>query len=118
MWNTFKAHQLLDFALSQGKQHPLKLALFDAHFTQGRNVSDRDVLVDVATEVGLDPTVARQALEEETFAASVRDKQALWQREGISGVPSMIFKGQFLVTGAQGAENYARLLTRLTDSAA
>lgn len=29
--NSFEAHQLLDFALTQGLQHPLKLALFRAH---------------------------------------------------------------------------------------
>jgi 2-hydroxychromene-2-carboxylate isomerase len=31
----------------------LKQALFDAHFQQRRNVSDPEVLVDVATAVGL-----------------------------------------------------------------
>ena len=54
MLNTFAAHQLLDLGAVQGLQHPLKMALFDAHFTQGRDVNDSDVLADVAASVGLD----------------------------------------------------------------
>lgn len=118
MRNSFKAHQLLDFALSQGKQHPLKLALFSAHFSDGLNVSDQAVLLEVAKTVGLDAAQAKDVLEKETFASSVREKQALWQREGISGVPTMIFGGKFAVTGAQGAQNYAQILQRTLEEAA
>lgn len=34
---------------------------------------------------------------------------------GISGVPSMIFEGKYLITGAQGAENYAQLLRKVLE---
>lgn len=118
MRNSFKAHQLLDFALSQGKQHPLKLALFAAHFSDSLDVSDQTVLIDLAKAVGLDETSAQAALENETFAGSVREKQALWQREGISGVPTMIFGGKFAVTGAQAAQNYVQILKRSLEDAA
>jgi predicted DsbA family dithiol-disulfide isomerase len=110
--NTFAAHQLLDFALSQGKQHPLKMALFDAHFTHGRDVSKTDVLIEVATEVGLNAEDAQKVLVDGSLAQNVREKQQFWTERGISGVPSMIFAGKYLVTGAQGADNYAQLLTK------
>ena len=116
--NSFQAHQLLDFALSQGKQHPLKMALFDAYFTDGRDVSKTEVLLDIAAETGLDRALAEQALQSETFAQSVREKEALWHSQGISGVPSMIFGGKYLMTGAQGAENYAQILQRTFAEAA
>ena len=111
--NTFVAHQLLDFALSQGKQHPLQLALFAANFSQGRDVSDPEVLIDIATQVGLDEAEARRVVEGGTLASVVREKQALWTERGISGVPSMVFDGKYLITGAQGADNYAMLLDRI-----
>ena len=112
MWNTFVTHQLLDFALSQGKQHPLKMALFDAHFTDQRDLSQKDVLVDVATSVGLSAVDAARAIDSGELADSVRAKQKFWTERGISGVPSMIFAGKYLVTGAQGADNYAEILRR------
>lgn len=111
--NSFAAHQLLDFALGQGLQHPLKMALFGAHFSDGKDVSDRTNLLDVAESVGLDRAQAEQVLETGALAASVREKQQFWTSRGISGVPSMVFGGKYLVTGAQGAENYAQLLQKV-----
>ena len=110
--NTFAAHQLLDFALSVGQQHPLKMALFEAHFTHGRDVSKPDVLIEIAAEIGLNADDAQKVLSDGALAENVREKQKFWTERGISGVPSMIFAGKYLVTGAQGAENYAQLLTR------
>ncbi|WP_299627278.1 DsbA family oxidoreductase [uncultured Tateyamaria sp.] len=111
--NSFAAHQLLDFALSQGAQHPLKLALFQAHFTDGKDVSDIATLLDVAESVGLDRDAAAQVLESGALAASVREKQEFWTSRGISGVPSMVFGGKYLLTGAQGVKNYADILQKV-----
>ncbi|MEP2891435.1 DsbA family oxidoreductase [Tateyamaria sp.] len=116
--NSFAAHQMLDFALSQGLQHPLKLALFSAHFTDQRDVSDAEVLVDVAASVGLDRDAATKVLEDGALVDSVREKQQFWTSRGVSGVPSMVFDSKYLVTGAQGAENYAQLLQRVAQEQA
>jgi predicted DsbA family dithiol-disulfide isomerase len=112
MWNTFITHQLLDFALSQGKQHLLKMALLTAHFTDQRDLSKKDVLIDVATSVGLSVTDAARVIDSGELADTVREKQQFWTSRGVSGVPSMIFGGKYLVTGAQGADNYAEILRR------
>lgn len=111
--NSFAAHQLLEFAGTVGLQHPLKLALFQAHFTDQRDVSDTDVLLDVAQAVGMTRDDAAQALGSGDHAASVREKQAFWKGHGISGVPSMIFAQKYLVTGAQGADSYADILRQV-----
>ena len=61
--NSFDAHRLLTWAgaleepeqdAATGVQTALKLALFTAHFTDNRDVSDHAVLADVAASVGLD----------------------------------------------------------------
>ena len=113
MVNSFAAHQLLHWAQGQNLQHPLKLALFEAHFTQGRDVSDHAVLVDIAESVGLDRAAAAEVLATGSQAEKVRELQGVWTSQGISGVPSMIFEGKYLVTGAQGAENYAQILQKI-----
>ncbi|WP_298846000.1 DsbA family oxidoreductase [uncultured Ruegeria sp.] len=118
MVNTFSAHQLLDWAEEQGRQHPLKLALFDAYFTQQHDVSDVDVLLAAVRSAGLDENLARQALESGQHAAPVREKQQFWTSKGISGVPSMVFGGKYLLTGAQGTETYAQVLQRCLSEAA
>lgn len=113
MVNSFAAHQLLHWAQGQNLQHPLKLALFEAHFTQGRDVSDHAVLVEIAESVGLDRAAAAEVLASGSQAEKVRELQGVWTSQGISGVPSMIFEGKYLVTGAQGAENYAQILQKI-----
>lgn len=111
--NTFAAHQLLDWAQNEGRQHPLMIALFEAHFTEGRDVSDPDVLVALAGDVGLDPQAAREVLDSGAQARSTRAREHIWTSRGISGVPSIIFDGKYLLTGAQGAETYAQVLRKV-----
>ncbi|WP_037307444.1 DsbA family oxidoreductase [Ruegeria halocynthiae] len=118
MVNTFAAHQLLDWAESQGRQHPLKMALFGTYFTDQQDVSDIDVLLDAAQAAGLDRTAAQAALALGAHAGPVREKQQFWSGRGISGVPSMVFGGKYLLTGAQGIDTYAEVLQRCLAEAA
>ncbi|PKB25933.1 putative DsbA family dithiol-disulfide isomerase [Novosphingobium kunmingense] len=116
MWNTYAAHKLLKWALIEAgaeAQTRLKLALFDAHFQQRRNVSDPAVLVDIAQGVGLDPDGARAALEDEALGRIVRAEEAQAWDHNISGVPAMIVAGKYLIPGAQEPEVYANALRRI-----
>ena len=113
MVNTYRAHQLIEWADDQGRQTDMKLALFEAHFTKGRNVSDLAVLVDIAEGLGLDGDAARIALAGEHMGWNVRAMQAFWIEKGVRGVPAMVFDKQHLMSGAQGVDNYAALLRKL-----
>lgn len=110
MVNTFDAHRLLHWAGETGKQTALKLALFKAHFTDGKDVSDHDVLVDVAVSVGLDEKRARDLLSTDMFAAEVRAIEEQWQDRFITGVPAFIFGGKFMVPGAQEPETFVNII--------
>lgn len=118
VWNTFRAHQLIEWADEHGRGHAMKLALLSAFFTDRKNISDIEVLVDLAAQAGLDRNDARQMLADGNHAQTVREKQQFWLERGIQGVPAMVFLGRHLVTGAQGVENYARILRQLTMSPA
>lgn len=111
--NTFAAHQLLDWAQAHNLQHPLKMALFEAHFTKGRDVSDPSTLIEIAGEVGLDKKAAQQVLDSGSNGDETRARQKFWTDRGISGVPSVVFDGKYLLTGAQGAQTYAQMLQKV-----
>lgn len=113
MWNTFRAHQLIRWAGAQGAQHATKLALFEAFFTRRENVSDPEVLGDVAASVGLDRAAALTMLDSGTEVEPVREEERFWTSKGVTGVPAMVFERQHLVTGAQGEETYGRILELL-----
>ena len=110
MVNTFDAHRLLHWAAETGNQTALKLALFKAHFTDGKDVSDHDILVSVASSVGLDEERARDLLSTNLFAEDVRATEAEWQDRFITGVPAFIFNKKFMVPGAQETEVFANII--------
>lgn len=116
--NTFQAHQLLDWAEEHDKQTLLKQALFAAYFSEGQDVSDPETLVQIAGATGLDAEAARRVLDSGERAERVRAHQQFWTQRGVSGVPTMVFAGKHAVSGAQGVDNYRRILTHLADEAA
>lgn len=116
LWNTAKAHQLLLWTLAQygpEKQTELKLALFDAHFQQRRNVSDPDVLIAVAEGVGIDRAGAEAALGSEVLAQQAQQEQRMAYDMNVTGVPAMVINGKYLIPGAQESETYANALRRV-----
>lgn len=115
MHNTYNTHQLLHWAGLQDRLHDLKQALFAAHFTDQRNLSDIVTLADIAAEIGLDRDEALAVLTDQRFAAQVREAESFWQGKGIHAVPAIIFNRRHLVTGAQGVENYSDILRQLAE---
>lgn len=118
MVNTFRAHQLLHWAGTQGRAHDMKMALFAAFFTHRRDLNNPEVLADCAGEIGLDRNIAFDILEESRYAQNVRDAEQLWLSRGIHGVPAVIFEERYLLSGAQGVENYAAALKQINEQRA
>jgi len=121
LWNTRDCHKLLTFALEEAGprvQTQLKLALFRAHFNLRRNLSDRDVLLDIAASVGLHREAAKAALDDEALEKRVEaEERAAWDMN-ITGVPAMVINGRFLIPGAQSPETYADALRRIAQKSA
>lgn len=102
--NTFDAHRLLHFAHEHGRQGAMKERLFRAYMTEGQSIGDREVLVTLAGEVGLDVAAAREVLETGRYADDVRTDEGLARELGISGVPFFVLGGRLGVSGAQPAD--------------
>ena len=121
MWNTFAAHKLLTWALEEHgaeAQTRLKLALFEAHFNHRRPIGERDVLLDVVQEAGLDRDHAGAALDSEEIDRKTRAEERAAMEMNITGVPAMIVEGRFMIPGAQPPEAYANALRRVAERTA
>jgi predicted DsbA family dithiol-disulfide isomerase len=112
--NTADAHRLVLWAQEQNAGDAMVTALFRAYFSEGRNVSNRDVLVACANDVGLNPEAAHTVLDGDEYADEVRASQQQAQRQSITGVPCYVFGGKQAVMGAQPAE----VLTEALDDVA
>ncbi|GGB33617.1 frnE protein [Roseibium aquae] len=113
MVNTFRAHQLLHWAGPYGKEHPLKMALFEAYFIRHEDLNDLTVLGEIAQGVGLNPAEAQDVLSDGRFAQTVRQEEKFFTDQGIQGVPAVIFDRRHLVSGAQGVDAYVSILRQL-----
>jgi predicted DsbA family dithiol-disulfide isomerase len=102
--NTLNAHRLLHYADTQGKQDEVAEELFRAYFIEGANLTDLDLLADVANRAGLprEAAAAYLASGADQDVVSAADVEA--RNAGIGGVPFFIFNRKVGVSGAQEAE--------------
>ena len=117
IYNSFDAHRLLYWAGLKGKGVELKLALFEAYFTDSANISAPDVLAARAESVGLDQAEAREVLASGAYKAEVLEAEDMWKRSGISSVPSVIVNRKYLISGGQPAEVFEQTLRKIADEA-
>jgi len=113
IFNTFDAHRLLHWAELEGRQQALQHALFAAYFTAGKNVSDREILADIAAEVGLDRARAAQMLASGEYSEEVHERERFYLDQGIHAVPAVIFNGRHLIQGGQPVEVFARAIEQI-----
>jgi predicted DsbA family dithiol-disulfide isomerase len=108
--NTFDGHRLVHLAAAHGLGDAMKERLLKAYFTEDKLMSDHDTLVELATEVGLDPDEVRSVLAGDRFGAEVREDEVTAQQFGLNGVPSFVVDRQIAVSGAQPPEVLLQLL--------
>lgn len=110
--NTLDAHRLLHWAGIEGReiQDRVATALFKAYFEEGLNVTDHGVLTEIAGRCGLDPTLIGSLLASDADKATILDEIEAAREMGVSGVPFLIFDGQYAVSGAQEPDVLANAL--------
>lgn len=120
IYNTFDAHRLLHWLQEQGtpaQQRALQHALLKAYFTDGQNPGDASVLLHLVREVGCDEERARAVLESDEYAAAVREREALYQGQGIHSVPAVIVNERHLIQGGQPVEVFEQALRQIAAGA-
>jgi predicted DsbA family dithiol-disulfide isomerase len=110
--NTLAAHTLSRWADAEGLQQQVVEALFEANFVKGEDIGDIDVLCKIAQEVGMDPKVVRERLEQGVDRDAVNQEDQMIRGMGVQGVPCTIIDRKFVLSGAQGAEVFGQALDR------
>jgi predicted DsbA family dithiol-disulfide isomerase len=111
--NTIKAHELLHYAKSKGRQLDMKERLLKAYFIDGRHVGRIEDLADLAAEIGLDRDEVVRVLTDETHLADVKADVAQAEAYGINGVPFFVFEEKYGVSGAQDPATFANVLEQV-----
>lgn len=99
--NSFDAHRFSHYALSKGKQDAAEEKLFQAYFTEGKNMDDKITLMEIGTEIGLDANEIEKTLNSEMYRDAVIEDIKEAEAIGVQGVPFFVFDRKYAVSGAQ-----------------
>ncbi|UKB77477.1 DsbA family oxidoreductase [Chryseobacterium sp. MEBOG07] len=108
--NTFSAHKLLHLAKKHNKSNEMEEALFIAHFIDGKNVGDIEVLVSLAESLGIGTEEAREAITTDQLDYEVNQDIQEARNNGVSGVPFFVLNGKYAVSGAQPVDVFENAL--------
>lgn len=84
-------------------------AVLDALWQDGRDIGEKEVLVELAGEAGIDKAKVRSVLDDEALREEIHEQFTEAQREGISGVPTFAYEG-YAARGAVPPSQLKRLV--------
>jgi predicted DsbA family dithiol-disulfide isomerase len=109
--NTHDAHRLTHFAAEHGLGAEAVDRLMRAYFSEGEPIGDRETLVRLAGDIGLEQDEVRQMLDSDDYGNHVRSDQATAKMIGIEGVPFFVLDRKYGVSGAQPVEVFSQALS-------
>lgn len=114
--NTLDAHRLIHWAGLEGRQTPVVAALFRAYWKEGRDIGNPGVLADIAGAEGMDRAVTLRLLESDADADDIRARDEDARRKGVSAVPTFLIAQQYVVSGAQPPDVWAKVIAELAEA--
>ena len=114
--NTINAHRLIHWAGLEGRQTAVVSRLFKAYFEEGRDIGDRDVLLEIADGVGLDRSMIARLLDSDADAKDIQARDAHARDRGVTGVPTFVVGNRHVVPGAQPPELWSQVINELAGS--
>lgn len=114
--NTLDAHRLIWLAEAEGIQDAVVEALFLAYFTEGRDISNQQTLLDVVAEAGLDRVKAEALLNGNYGMEAIHEAGNLSRRHHVDGVPFFVINGQITLAGAQSPDAFVEAFRQVGGS--
>lgn len=114
--NSLNSHRLIRFAGSLGREAETVEALYAAYFTQGQDIGDIELLLDIAAGLGLPEQDTARYLYSDADINAVMNDNARAHRMGVNGVPCIILDGSYALAGAQEPDILLRLIDIVRES--
>lgn len=111
--NTLKAHQLSHLAKLSNKQNQLEEALFNAYFTDGKNLDDIQTLIEIGKSCDLNQTEIENTFKENKFLNDIAKDIEEAQYIGVTGVPFFVFNNKYGLSGAQEIDVFLESLDKI-----
>jgi predicted DsbA family dithiol-disulfide isomerase len=116
--NTLDAHRLIRWAKDTGNQTAVVEQLFHRYFENGEDISDHEVLLDVAVASGMERPVVARLLAGDTDRDVLGEEEEAARNMGVSGVPCFVIGGRYVVNGAQDVATWKKVIAEIAESLA
>ena len=115
--NTRQALEVTEAAREAGLHDPVHTRLMHAYWSEGKDLGDTEVLLDLVADAGLDRDVAVEALADGRYSDRVVASTQEANRIGINAIPAFVLDRRLLVLGAQPQELFEQAVAQLKESA-
>ncbi len=115
--NTLNAHRLIHWAGLEGVQTEVVSKLFTAYFEEGQDISDHQVLMDIAASAGLEREKIGKLLAQDIDRDDIRKRDKNAREKGVRGVPCFIVDNHYVIQGAQSAEMWLKVIDDISAAA-
>lgn len=109
--NSLEAHRLT-WLVAPNHKYDLAKKIFKAYFEEGQNIENRDLLINIAQQIGVDLDLIEQFSKTDKGLKEVRSSIEKTKKSFISVVPSLRLNGQFLIPGLQSKEIWEKYIRR------
>ncbi len=113
--NTIDCHRLIHWADAIGQGPAMKQRLMELYFRDGGDLTDINVLVKAAAEIGLDADDVRAKLATDVDVDLIAGQANEAAEKGISGVPTFVFAQKYAVSGAQDPAQLAKAIRHISE---
>jgi predicted DsbA family dithiol-disulfide isomerase len=113
--NSRLAMEASEFARDFGKFDQFHEALFHAYFTETQDIGQRDVIMDLASQVGLESQSLQDALEHHRYVSRLEEVTQNALQLGINAAPTFIVNDMYKIVGAYPLDVFQEVFTKLTD---
>jgi predicted DsbA family dithiol-disulfide isomerase len=110
--NSFNAHRMIQLAKTKGLGDAVEERLFHAYFTEGKNIGNKDILIDLGKDIGLTEVEVNTALTDDAYAYKVTQDIQEAQQLDVRGVPIFVFDRKYAISGAQPSEAFLETLEK------
>ena len=114
MPNTLNAHRLIHWAGIEAVQSDVVDRLMRAYWSEGRDLGRVETLADIAAEAGMDRAATLRLLHSDADADDIAARDADARSKGVTAVPTFLVAQQYVVSGAQPPELWAKVIAELT----
>lgn len=113
--NTINAHRLIHWAGIEFRQSFVVDLLFKAYFVDGRDISDHEVLADIADTAEMDAAMVTKLLDSDADVDDIRARDAHSRQMGVNAVPTFIVAQKHAIPGAQPAEIWTGVIKEIME---